>query len=229
MKHVVTAAPLRHTVLLTGFDAFPGAPRNPTAALVAAMERHTGRLARLGIDLRRQVLPVVFSSLQASLGEAVARHRPDIILHLGLASRRSRLGVETRAINRAGPLHPAASGTVPPQRLVAGGPSVLPATYPSARITAALRSGGFRAALSRDAGDYVCNAALYRSLLAAAAPQIGFLHVPRPTRLAQPRARTRHRRPTIEDLTRATLVAILVTATARTARGLPSVERDVEP
>ena len=228
MKHVVTAASIRHIVLLTGFDAFPGAPRNPTAAIVAAMEGRTARLSRLGIDLRRQIIPVVFDSLDGILQEAVERHRPDTILHLGLASRRSGISVETRAVNRAGPLHPDASGRVAPQCLAAGGPSALKATYPSVRIAAALRSSGFRAALSRDAGDYVCNAALYTSLRAAAAPQIGFLHVPRPQRLMQPRARTRRRKPTLEELTQATVIAILATAKGWMAHRLARLHDDTE-
>ena len=96
--------------------------------------------------------------------------------------------------------------------LVPGASAALSATYPAVRITAALRRRGVDAALSRDAGDYVCNAALYRSLLAAAAPRIGFVHVPRTRRADRPRMAGTRRRPTIEALTGAVLAAILVMA-----------------
>ena len=161
------------------------------------------------------MLPVVFAAIDPALRDAVERHRPDAILHLGLASRRRHVSIETRASNRAGILHPDASGRPADLVLVPGAPATLPATYPAARICAALRRGGVEARLSRDAGDYVCNAALYRSLLAAAAPRIGFVHVPRVrprvTLPARPTA-SGGRRPTLDALTRAVLAAILVTA-----------------
>lgn len=211
MKHVVTAARPRQTVLVTGFGAFPNAPVNPTEAILRRLERHRSRLRLLGIHLILVPLPVAYARLEALLAEAILQHRPDAILHLGLASRRSQLSVETRAINRAGPLHHDADGRLPASQILAGRrPPSLAATYPAARILAALRRERVRAALSRDAGDYVCNATLYRSLDAALAPIIGFVHVPRVRRATQPVARTRAPKPTIDDLTRAALAAVLV-------------------
>ncbi len=233
MKHVVTAAPSRHTVLVTGFGAFPGAPRNPSVAILADLGARRKRLARLGIDLRRATLPVVFAALEPALRELVERHRPDAILHLGLASRRRHVSVEVRARNRAGVLHPDASGRPAALTLVQGGPPSLRATYPAARVAAAMRRGGCPAFVSRDAGDYVCNAALYRSLLGAAAPRVGFVHVPLPRgtlplpRGTLPHARSRGTvvpgartvaRTPLAALTRAVVSAILVTATGAPAR-----------
>lgn len=213
MKHVVTGARPRQTVLVTGFGTFPGARRNPTATLVAELERHRPRLARLGIALRCLILPVVYADSEMVLRAAVLRDPPDAILHLGLASRRRGISVETRAVNRAGPLHPDASRRWPRGQVLAPGqPRSLRATYPAARILAALVRDKLDAKLSIDAGDYVCNATLYRSLLARAAPRIGFIHVPRARMGTQPLARTRHRRPSIEDLTRAAVAAVLIMA-----------------
>jgi pyroglutamyl-peptidase len=46
-------------------------------------------------------------------------------------------------------------------------------------IVAALTEADFPATLSDDAGDYVCNTTLYRSLHAApAGRRVGFIHVP---------------------------------------------------
>ncbi|VVB46339.1 Peptidase C15 pyroglutamyl peptidase I [Beijerinckiaceae bacterium RH AL1] len=180
MKDVGTGARLRQTVLVTAFGAFPGARTNPTLAILARLERSRGRLARLGIDLHGLALPVVYDALAPALRTAAAASRPDAVLHLGLAGRRRWLSVETRAVNRAGPLHPDAAGRRPAQVLAPGGKPVLRATWPSARLRAALARAGHDARLSIDAGDYVCNATLYRSLAAGLAPRVGFLHVPRP-------------------------------------------------
>ncbi|MCX8254707.1 MAG: pyroglutamyl-peptidase I, partial [Beijerinckiaceae bacterium] len=104
MKDVGTGARLRQTVLVTAFGAFPGARTNPTLAILARLERSRGRLARLGIDLHGLALPVVYDALAPALRTAAAASRPDAVLHLGLAGRRRWLSVETRAVNRAGPL-----------------------------------------------------------------------------------------------------------------------------
>ena len=55
------------TVLVTGFGAFPGAPRNPTQELMARLQRHKARFTRLGVRLETRVLPVVFSDISQHL------------------------------------------------------------------------------------------------------------------------------------------------------------------
>ena len=174
----------RRSILVTGFGAFPGSPRNPTERMVQRLQRHSSRLARLGVDLYCAVLPVCYAELQGSLASLSTRYRPDIVLHLGVAGRRRRVSVETRAINRASPLHPDASGRLPAQILMPFSAQILPATYPGRRVLAALLQAGVAAEASRDAGDYVCNATLYQALATRLAPQVGFIHVPRGGRRA---------------------------------------------
>ena len=208
MKHVGRGASFRQTVLVTAFGAFPGARSNPTLGILAGLSRQRARLARLGIDLRCLALPVVYDSIEPVLRSAAAEARPDAILHLGLAGRRRRLSIETRAVNRAGPLHPDAARRRPAQVLAPGAPPILRATWPAARLRAALAGAGHDAHLSIDAGDYVCNATLYRSLAADLAPRIGFLHVPRPPG-RRPIAGAGRRRPSLDEMTGATLELIL--------------------
>ena len=199
-------------ILVTGFGAFPGAPVNPSAAILTRLARHRGRLARLGIVLETHLLPVIFDAIEPALTAQAAALKPAAILHLGLAGRRWALSVETRAINRASPLRPDATGRRPTQILWPGTPSILSATYPATRILCAIRSQGIAAKSSIDAGDYVCNATLYLTLERRYAPLAGFLHVPRPKRARQPSGRGTVRRPSLDDLTRAALAAVLVLA-----------------
>uniref|UniRef100_UPI003FA55DB1 pyroglutamyl-peptidase I family protein n=1 Tax=Methylobacterium sp. Leaf118 TaxID=2876562 RepID=UPI003FA55DB1 len=81
-------------------------------------------------------------------------------------------------------LFPDASGRVS-RRLAfePGGPALRrsPAAGP---VQVALRRAGLEAALSRDAGRYLCNAAYYR-VLAQGCPAV-FLHIPMPPRTARP-------------------------------------------
>jgi pyrrolidone-carboxylate peptidase len=66
--------------------------------------------------------------------------------------------------------------------------------------------------LSANAGDYICNETLYLSLAHSPARVAGFIHVPRLARASRPKAASRSRRPDLASLTRAALIAILVTA-----------------
>jgi pyroglutamyl-peptidase len=177
--------------LVTAFGAFPGAPRNPTLAILDHLRKdHARRLARLGLDLDLQVLPVRFAEVEAALNQALAQARPDLVLHLGLAGRRRHLSVELSARNRLTGLRPDAGRArachmaVEPQ-----GPALRRASWQAARLVRALSAHG-PTRLSRDAGDYVCNQTLYLTLGRFAGPA-GFLHVPPPQRDLPVRAMAR--------------------------------------
>lgn len=91
----------RPRLLVTGFGAFPGAPRNPTQALVE--QTRMGKVARLkGVDLVAQVLPVEYALLDTWPGVLDAA-RPDAVVHFGLAAGARTIRVETRALNNAAP------------------------------------------------------------------------------------------------------------------------------
>lgn len=175
MNDVVTAA--RPRVLVTGFGPFPGAPTNPTLEMLRRLEQEGVG----GVDVAFARLPVTFAGVGPALREA-ARHRPDAVLLLGLARGRAILAVETLARNVVGITTPDTDGAVPVRAtLVAGAPATRAATWPAAAVLAALHAAGHAATVSDDAGDYVCNAALFHALGDDLAPMIGFLHVPNPS------------------------------------------------
>lgn len=200
------------TVLVTAFGAFPGAPANPTVALVRELERRHGRrFARLSIALHTCVLPVRFAQVEGALTSALEELEPDVILHLGLAGRRAALSVELRALNRLGTLRPDAARAFAVSRAVSpGAPFQQTARWPASRIRAAMDPFAVTR-LSIDAGDYVCNQTLFWTLACFKGP-VGFIHVPRP------RKGGRHR-PGLGRMVEATAAAALVMAVA--ARPLP--------
>jgi len=166
-------------LLVTAFGAFPGAPSNPTLAIARELERRHGkRLARLSIALHVRILPVRFADVEGALMAALDAMRPDVVLHLGLAARRTSLCVELRALNRLGILRPDAGRAFAASRAVDPGASFQRlATWPARRIRVAMdRSAVTR--LSIDAGDYVCNQTLILTLASIRGP-VGFIHVPR--------------------------------------------------
>lgn len=169
-------------LLVTAFGAFPGAPSNPTDEIVAELERcWRGRFSRMGVKLVTAVLPVVHA-IGPLIDALVAREKPDAIVHLGLAARRRSVTVEARARNRASTLKSDARGAFAAGR--AHGPAVasLPSGWDAALLAARLRAARIDADVSNDAGDYVCNAALWRSLEAGAAPAV-LIHAPKKSRV----------------------------------------------
>ncbi|MGL4242645.1 MAG: peptidase C15 [Beijerinckiaceae bacterium] len=192
-------------ILITGFGPFPGAPTNPTIRLA----RHLGRVRRerfRPIDRTVRLLPTTWAMLDGVRKE-VADIRPDAVLMLGLASRRRMITPEARAINQASILRTDAAGRKPFRPMLApDAPHARPGTIDAARMAAALRFAGLPAAVSRNAGDYLCNGIFWR-MLETGVPCI-FVHVPRPVRPTLPKGRLKRPRPTMRDLERAAEIAL---------------------
>ena len=136
------------------------------------------------------VLPTDYRRSWAMLRRLYAVFVPDIVVHFGLSHRIKAIHVERVARNAVDPARPDAAGFAPRlARARRSGPDVLEATLPVDAVFEALSAAGHAAALSDDAGRYVCNATLYRSLHAGAAPRVGFIHVPPLGRSGMTRAR----------------------------------------
>lgn len=199
-------------ILVTGFGAFPGMPANPSAALLSALDKKSrGRLRRFGIALELRELPVVYAGLPMRLARLAKEIRPGAILQFGVAGGRDVVSIEMFARNAANLRHPDASGR--PARkaaLVAQGPRVLKTRIPGPELVAALRRAGIRSELSRDAGDYVCNASFYHALRLANVRRVGFIHIPHPERVQH----GGNVRPRFDDIVRAAEIAAITIARA---------------
>jgi pyroglutamyl-peptidase len=193
------------TILVTGFGRFPGAPFNPTAALVARLAR-VGR--RHGLNYVTHVFDTSYGSVDRDLPALIARHRPDALVMFGLAGRRRHVSIELFARNRVSVLFPDAGGVVPSRAaILAGAPTRARGRAPFAMLLAAARSSRTRTALSHDAGNYLCNYVYWRALEAAARPGgprlAVFVHVPPVAQRPRPRIRVKRRHFTLDQLVRA--------------------------
>ncbi len=83
------------TVLLTGFDPFGGATRNPSSEAVQAL--HGTTLA--GHRVQALELPTVFGGAWQVLHAALRQHRPALVVCVGQAGGRQGLHIERVAIN----------------------------------------------------------------------------------------------------------------------------------
>lgn len=165
----------RPRLLLTGFGPFPGAPSNPTGAVVARVE---AMAPRLDVEVIGHVFATRWEALD-ELAAVVAAARPDAILHLGLARRAREIRVERLARRFAAPWAVDAAGAYPPAGLLGdGGPFRRPVRLPVERLAARISAAGVPAVVSEDAGAYLCNALLRRSLAIGDEPT-GLVHLPR--------------------------------------------------
>jgi pyroglutamyl-peptidase len=168
-------------MLLTGFGPFPTVPVNASAQLAEAAGTILSRTWPQG-KILVAALPTDWRNGPAQLERLLRLHRPDIALHFGVARDASGFRLETVAEN--GVLRQAdASGYVPRRRtLNTRGPKTLSSTFPIRAIADRLMQLGLPVELSTDAGRYLCNATLYRSLLIARqmrrSVMTGFVHIP---------------------------------------------------
>ena len=192
---------LRPVILLTGFGPFPGQPANASSELAHAVA--AGASSKLpGYQVLAETLPTEWVTGPARLSELLEDMQPQVAIHFGVSRWVGGLVVETRARNDRCNA-PDASGQPPDGHCVdASGPDNLRATLPTSEIIANLRRMGIPVQLSRDAGDYLCNAVLYHSLRSAAensGSRRGFIHIPASLGGTQQGSRSGHRRGAIKS------------------------------
>ena len=165
-------------VLVTGFEPFGGEARNPSWDVC---ERLPAAVAGLRVEACR--VPCEFRRAIEVAAQAIERHRPVLVLCLGLAPGRTHMGVERVAINVDDARIPDNAGAQPiDEPVAANGPPAYFATVPVKAMVAAMRAAGVPAEVSNSAGTYVCNHLMYGVLhhLAATGGRVraGFIHVP---------------------------------------------------
>ena len=176
--------PHRPVILVTGFGPFPGAPRNASSLLAEALATAAVR-SLPAYKVEAAALPTEWEAAPRRLAELVEEHDPVAAVHFGISRRARGFVVEMRARNLAANVCDA-RGAYPPAACVqTGGPDEMGATLPVNLIVERLRRLGLPVQLSRDAGDYLCNAILYHSLSevrrrsdAPANLRRGFIHIP---------------------------------------------------
>ena len=164
------------TILVTGFGPFPGAPFNPTEALV----RRLAKLRRVNLRVVPHVFETSYAAVDRELPNLMAKHKPDALLMFGLHGRARTLRIETLARNAIGRARDA-SGATPRGRSIAAEAAHARMASPAARLVRAARRAGVPAAASRDAGQYLCNYLCWRATAAAKGKDVwlaAFVHVP---------------------------------------------------
>ena len=205
------------TILVTGFGPFPGAPFNPTEMLVRRLAR-LRRPALADVRLVPHVFVTSYAAVDRDLPSLIHKHHPDAILMFGLAARTRRLRIETSARNAVAATADAERRAPTMHAIARDRPRRLALPTPARRLLAGARATHVPAALSRDAGRYLCNYLCWRAAEAARGKDgpglAAFVHVPLVRRAPVPVSRIKKKAVTMTGLTRAGCEFLRVIASA---------------
>ncbi|PSM17061.1 hypothetical protein [Nitratireductor sp. StC3] len=168
-------------ILLTGFGPFPGAPVNPTEALVAELTAAPPRFD-IPCTLRMAVLDVDYATIATQLSAIGRDFLPDIAIHFGLAAECRGFRLERLARNSHAGARPDRAGGLPDAERICAGPPTLSSSLPLAAIAIALGGHDLPVEWSDDAGGYLCNTVFALSRAGVCdgldPAMSGFVHVP---------------------------------------------------
>jgi len=156
-------------ILVLGFGPFLGIVDNPAAAAARAVND----VAFPGLRVVGREMPVSYARAPALAEWLAERYDASVVLGIGVARGRTETFVERTAVRDGGSPSPDVDGEIMTD-LEPEGPPALRATVDVDALAAALGVG-----VSDDAGRYVCNGWLYRTVRRMPARRsVGFLHVP---------------------------------------------------
>jgi pyroglutamyl-peptidase len=164
-------------ILVTGFEPFGRQSVNPSWEVAHALHG----LVLEGAQVSAVQLPCVFAQALPAMHQALAQHRPDIVLALGQAEGRCDLSLERVAINVQDARIPDNAGQQPIDvPVIKGGPAAYFSTLPIKSLVAGLKAAGFPASVSQTAGTFVCNQVFYglQHALVGQGVHSGFMHLP---------------------------------------------------
>lgn len=149
-------------IFITGFGPFLAVDRNPSQWLAE------------NCGLPHRILEVSFRAVDEFVASGEADGF-DTLLHLGVAGGAERMRLETTARNVISPTPDVLGEVHGPAKIDPFGPPQLASTL---WTDAAYLTDTESTQPSVDAGGYLCNYLLYRSLQTHPTKQVGFLHVP---------------------------------------------------
>lgn len=165
------------TVLVTGFEPFFTAPRNPSWEAVALLPEEMA-----GCRIIRKKLPVRWFDCVYELEQALEQYHPRAVIAFGQGYPALPILIERVGVNLCS--GPDNSGVVDmhEEPLYPNGPAAYFSTFPYAAIHARLKQENIPVRYSYSAGINQCNCILYSALHFAATrfPNMtaGFIHLP---------------------------------------------------
>ncbi len=173
---------MKKRILLTGFTAFPGTPRNPTERLMKIISDSAEDWFP-DAAVRTAVLETAYIECERRFMAEINAFSPDAVLSFGVSGRADAVFLERFALNMDDAEQPDTRGEVRKGRpIVPDGPPALTATLNLTGPYQNLTQAGLSVRFSNHAGTYVCNHLFYYGLYHLArlkknAP-MAFVHIP---------------------------------------------------
>lgn len=155
-------------ILLTGFVPFLSYPVNPSQEVASALESS---------EVISLILPVAFGEASDLLRKSIIQEKPDLILSLGLASKRDYLSLERFGYNERKSSQRDNRGiSCQGEKIVDSGPDKEETPWDLKALQKILKDQGYPVEISTDPGRYLCNEVYYQDLFSGV-PSL-FIHLP---------------------------------------------------
>lgn len=165
-------------ILVTGFEGYGGRNDNPSAALVADLDKTEIE----GVTVHSRLLPVDLEKVRSMIPDLLDSVKPDVIISFGLWPGEPVIRLERLAVNWADFELSDNAGLLAKEPVLEGQQAAYFSSLPIDKIERVLREEGIPARRSSSAGNYLCNALMYIILQKCEeqhpATRAGFIHLP---------------------------------------------------
>ena len=163
-------------IVISGFTPYEGIDVNPAVLVPAAVAKQWADPAQsqaiseellqdIAVTVTNVTLPVSFAKAWPTLLEAIEQAKPDIVIATGLKRTSRGILLERCATNLMDAAKPDADNVIPPRRPIdPEGPAAYWTRLPLRSILRDFAKHEIPAALSSDAGTFVCNSLFYQLL-----------------------------------------------------------------
>lgn len=163
-------------IVISGFTPYEGIDVNPAVLVPAAVAKQWADPAQsqaiseellqdIAVTVTNVTLPVSFAKAWPTLLEAIEQAKPDIVIATGLKRTSRGILLERCATNLMDAAKPDADNVIPPRRPIdPEGPAAYWTRLPLRSILHDFAKHEIPAALSSDAGTFVCNSLFYHLL-----------------------------------------------------------------
>lgn len=164
-------------ILVTGFGAFANHTENPCEKLVTDLEKIYKKSAG-SIELKSLRLKTEFNSCYKETKNKIDSFHPDIVIAFGLSAAASGFKIESVARNKTQDKNNITGEKQRAGKINKSGKDSYKSTLPYKKINKTLNKSGINSAISKSAGDFVCNHLFYQLMYNNIATQSGFIHIP---------------------------------------------------
>ncbi len=165
-------------IIVTGFEPFLDNDINPTLEVLELLPKSIK-----GNSIITVKLPVVYNQCFTVLKPYIDKHKPGVIINLGLAPRRKNISLERVALNINSSIHGDNKGIVKiDENIIKNSKNAYFSKLPLREIYNVLNKKGIPVEISNTAGLYICNNIMYHVLhyidINNLNTKAGFIHVP---------------------------------------------------